>query len=402
MYDSIVHIGEILFDDFYKEGFQKNTSRYFAAVIPSLLKMDMKQKAKHFIDIYERESGYFDSLGNIEHGREAFYNCKGEYYEATNRHDSAEHYFRKELTFGKDYMNQNMASKELSGLFLRMNKPDSAAKYALYSYAMNDSVYAQMATAEVEKAHNIYNYTRHKELAVQEKVRADREHSQFLYMVMVFICSSALFLFIVWKKRREREAERKDYEKNKATLRKLQEEKENLEALAADYLNQKKELEESLEDKFNAIINEKTKEIKQLEYKIFCYNQSLHTAKDTVEMHFINSDFHAILQYKLKRGMKLSDKDLCDLDGFAQQYMPKLYAFLTSNGVLDEKKYRTCYLFRLHLNVKAVSNLLGVSSPYISQISKEMFSSLFSDSGSSKELKKEIEKFDMDIRDSYT
>ena len=59
MYDSIIHVGDILYKEFYKKGFEKNVSRYFAAVIPSLLNKGMKQKAKFFIDIYEHESGYF-------------------------------------------------------------------------------------------------------------------------------------------------------------------------------------------------------------------------------------------------------------------------------------------------------------------------------------------------------
>ena len=398
MQDSIIHVGDVLYEQFYK-GENCNAgkrcllqrrivSRYFAAVIPTLLDKGMKEKARHFIEIYERESGYFDSLGNIERGREAFYNCKARYFEADNRLDSAEYYLRKELTSGKDYMNQNMASKYLSRLFLKMNKADSAAKYALYSYDMNDSVYARMAMAEVEKVQNMYNYTRHKEQAILEKERADKESARFRDLSIIFICTGAFCLYYFWRKKKKLEAERKEYEESKRMLRKLQEEKENLQAVAANYANERIKDNEQLND----IITKKADEIRMLEEKLSRY--SMYVAENTVEMHYKASGLYESLEHKLKRGMKMSDKDLADLDRLAQEYMPGLYAFLLSKGVTDEKKLRTCYLFRLHLSVKDVSNLLGMTSSYISQISKDLVSSLFSYSGSSKELKKEMEKFD--------
>jgi hypothetical protein len=385
MQDSIIQVGNILYEQFYKkEGYGKIVPKYFAAIIPTLLSQGHEAKAQHFIEIYERESGYFDSLGNIEPGREVFYNCKARYFEAIGRLDSAEYYLRKEFTFGRDYMNKNMASKYLSRLFLKINKPDSAAKYAIYSYDMNDSVYAQMATAEVEKAQNMYNYTRHKEQAIHEKERADKEYSRFRNLTILFICTAAFCIYYFWRKKKKVEAERKEYEESKRTLRRLQEEKENLQAIAIDFKDS--------ESKFNDIISKKADEIRILEEKLSRY--SMYVAENSVELHYKDSDLYESLEFKLKRGMKMSDKDLEDLDRFAQEYMPSLYSFLLSKGVTDEKKRRTCYLFRLHLSVKDVSNLLGVTSSYISQISKDLVSSLFSYAGSSKELKKEMEKFD--------
>ena len=54
------------------------------------------EKARRNMQIYESESKFFDSLGNIENGREVYYSIKGTYYLRTGKLDSAEYYFRKE------------------------------------------------------------------------------------------------------------------------------------------------------------------------------------------------------------------------------------------------------------------------------------------------------------------
>jgi hypothetical protein len=42
---------------------------------------------------------------------------------------------------------------------------------------MNDSVYAHMATKEVEQMQGMYNYSRNQEIARNEKERADNAHT---------------------------------------------------------------------------------------------------------------------------------------------------------------------------------------------------------------------------------
>ena len=390
MHDSVIYVGNVLYNQYFKSDYKRFVSRNFAAVIPSLLIKGMEQKAQTFIDIYEKESGYFDSLGNIMSGRESFYNYKGLYFETIGRLDSSEYYLRKEFVFGKDFMNQNMSSRGLSILFLKKNMPDSAAKYAIYSYEMNDSVYAQMATAEVEKAQNIYNYTRHKEQSIREKERADKEHLRLIVLGTTSFLAGTILLLLYRRKVKKQQEERNEYEETKRKYRKLLQEKEELNNLAKSIMAE----EESNKAKLNDIIEEKTREIKQLEDKLNHFNIDTLNIKDTLEDVYKKSDIFEVLEPKIKRGIKLSDEDLAKIESFAQQNMQSLYSFLKSCNLSDDRKRYTCFLFRLHLGVKDVSNLLGVSSPYISQISSDMVTSLFSKTGSSKELKKELLKFD--------
>ena len=134
-----------------KYGYKNLSANILGGAISILVEKDSMGKAKTFMDIYESESGFIDKNNNIEKGREIYYYPKGQYYMAIGKYDSAEFYFRKELQEGRDFNNQNAGSRGLALLFQQTHRPDSAAKYALYSYAMNDSVYAHMATQEVER-----------------------------------------------------------------------------------------------------------------------------------------------------------------------------------------------------------------------------------------------------------
>jgi len=199
---------------------------YCTLPVKSLLKLGETDKAMHYLDIYRYESGYFDSLGNIEAGREVYYTLRGLLYTDIHLYDSAEYYFRKELFYGQDVENQSMGANGLSKLFLRMHHPDSAAKYAIYAYEMNDSATARAATEIVERTKAQYDYSRHQLKAHQEYVRAERhkEENRLLCVVIIVLAVLGVYAVRVWRKKREsakEELSRKE-EKLKVLLMDLQ------------------------------------------------------------------------------------------------------------------------------------------------------------------------------------
>ena len=163
-----------------------------------LLKKEEIEKVGNLLKEYECCSSYFNSIGDIEDGREFYYNAKGLYYLKKKNLDSAEYYFRKELYVGKDFGNQNSGSRRLAQLFLLRNQPDSAAKYALYAYDMNDSVYIQRSTHEIEQAKSMYDYSRQQEIAQQESQSATRANNRFLLslMILLMVLLAASWLYI--------------------------------------------------------------------------------------------------------------------------------------------------------------------------------------------------------------
>ncbi|MBQ4392298.1 MAG: hypothetical protein II826_04200, partial [Prevotella sp.] len=141
MPDSVISIHRKIHDSYLKIGKPDIAARFAFLSIGSYLMKGLYDEAEKFLDFYERESGYFEENGKIQKGREVYYYMKGKYYASIQANDSAFYWFRKELAEGSDLNNQNGASRELSLLYYKMGIADSAAKYAIYSYEMNDSVY---------------------------------------------------------------------------------------------------------------------------------------------------------------------------------------------------------------------------------------------------------------------
>ena len=187
MTDSIISISEATYRKFCQMGMANIASQYCALAIDAYARKKMYDKARFYMEVYEKESGYFDTLGNIERGREAYYDIKGRYYLSANELDSAEYFFRKELWDGVDYNNQNMASLGLAQVYQQKRIPDSVAKYAVYGYAMKDSIVIHKQTAEALRIQAMYDYTNRLHTAEQEKIRADYEQRKAVSYLFIII-----------------------------------------------------------------------------------------------------------------------------------------------------------------------------------------------------------------------
>ena len=143
MPDSLLYICEHVSQLYRNYGYPNYAAIALYSTLSTLIHRQEFDKARQNMQIYESESGFFDSHGNIQKGREIYYRIKGLYFLHTNILDSAEYYFRKELHDGTDFNNQNAAAKSLSELYRHLHQPDSVAKYSLYAYIMLDSLYAQ-------------------------------------------------------------------------------------------------------------------------------------------------------------------------------------------------------------------------------------------------------------------
>ena len=252
-----------------KYGYKNMSAGMLGGAISMLVEKDSLDKAKMFMDIYESESGFFDKNHDIEKGREVYYYPKGNYYMALGKYDSAEYYFRKELNAGKDFNNQNAASRGLALLYQKTHRTDSAAKYALYSYAMNDSVYAHMATQEAERMKAMYDYTRYQEQAQVANMKSEKMRSKLMLISFITLCIIAITIIAVQRERKKRKAALIQYKRSIAELAKVQSEViklrshgKNIEIALSVAQDNIEELNNYNAD-MNLLIEKKEKEIEQ-------------------------------------------------------------------------------------------------------------------------------------------
>ena len=378
-------------------GYNAHSAAILGSNILDLVESHSLQKAKEYMDIYESQSGYFDDNHQIAKGREVYYYSKGLYYLGVEKYDSAEYFFRKELHEGKDFNNQNAGSRGLALLFQRIHQPDSAAKYALYSYAMNDSVYAHMATAEVEKMRSMYNYSRYQKLArlanERSKKLQDKQHYSILSIFLLVIVGT----FILWKERQKKKNAYAQYKRSIISLARLQSEviklhshSNNIEqalSQAQAYIGKMSANTKDMED----LINQKEKEIEQLQSEIQQYPTRRNKDESTIRMKIEKSDIFKYLDKQASTGQQLKNDKWQDVYVLTINAYPEFYRFISSKKyALNEKEFNTCILIRLRLRPKDICNLLGVSLAYISKIRANMMKKLFDEEGSAKEFDERI------------
>lgn len=380
--DSAINLCEKVSALLNKYGYRNYSAAYLSTILQELLDKGEIKKVERYIRTYEAESDYFDSNNNIEKGREFYYYTKGLYYMAMEKYDSAEYIFRKELRDGKDFNNQNAGSRGLALLFQKKHQPDSAAKYALYSYEMNDSAYAQMATREVEQVQGMYDYSRNQQIAEKAKEKAEREQRivwAVLTILVLLMMASAYIAREVYKKRKEMQ---QAYSRKVSDLAKAQSDIVRLRSLAEHT------------EELSSLIAEKETEMQKMADEIDSYKERLGTQRESAESLLEDSDIYHELTKKAGKALELTNDDWHQVNVLAIETLPNFYKFISSKKLeLNDKEFKTCMLVRMHFAPKDIANMLGVSQAYITKLRNNMMPKLFGMEGNSKELDEKLMQF---------
>ncbi len=394
--DSSIIVIEEVANKFFLYGRAVNAAISLGLAIRPLIDKGRVLKAKEYMDIYESQSGRFDSLGNIEAGREIYYKTKGLYFLYTEKLDSAEYYFRKELRDGKDFNNQNAAAKGLVELYQKLHINDSVAKYSLYAYAMSDSLYAKRTTKEVERLTALYNYNRLQKKADAESRRAERLWyylllSTFSIVLLILVAVIVGYILVQKKRRQEEETKeiRKDYDEAISKKDQLSIEmdmlKANHEQLVASEQEAKNKLE-TVKSNNNQLIQAREKEIAELNDKIRDYAQRLIHSDEMVgespQFTLMIEEFHEKAERKRNTSMptKLEWEHFLRL--FAQT-QPKAYAAIGREQTLSPQELRVCILLLLKFANSEIIALLNISSQSLTNVKSRINEKLFGVSNAS-------------------
>ena len=400
-----------LYDSLYKRFHPLGVDGILAqnSIIPvrSFMELGRLDKAKFYLNFYETQSGFFDSLHNIENGREAFYYYKGDYYLRTHQYDSAKYYFYKELKLGKDFMNQNMAAYGLAFLFLQTNQFDSAAKSAVYSYKMNDSLHAQMSMQEVKKAKAMYDYNRNKLLAEKEHRRAEQKERLIIRLLFLIFVILLLSGYAYWRNQKRMKAGQiaflqkvEELEKAENEVVKLRTHAESMHDVIANaeqtLLVQEDKIENLLlqEEGFLRMIAQKEQDVERYQTELSELRRRYLPSKESAEQRLKESPLYQLLHKKADAGKGLSAEELSQLHRLVIELVPNFYQFISDKAyALNEHEYNAAILFRLHVNASSIGIMLNVSPSAVTKFSKSLMKKLFNEAGNSKELAEKLAGF---------
>ena len=368
--DSALIVIDSLINWYSSHGYKQDAAISCGRAFSVLITLRQYDAASKYLQEYEEYSGFFNTDGTIVQGREIFYYFKALFLMNCQQFDLAEKWLRKELHDGKDFNNQNSASKGLALLYQMRLLPDSVAKYALYSYDMNDSVYASMTTREIEQMQAMYSYSRNQELAKRQTELASHEKSvkEFVLFVLSLVC---IFSYLII---------RKLYKKNKEKQRKYKEGLTLIARMQSEIL-----LLRQHEHEYDKLISEKEKQIKAHKQEIKKYQKS-RISTDAERRLQDSADYQQLMKLANK-GQAPTEEEWQRIYMLIIEFLPAFNDFIISTRHrLNIKEYNTCILLRLHLKNQAISHMLLVSPPYISKICSEMMQKLFNEKGNTKDL----------------
>jgi tetratricopeptide (TPR) repeat protein len=365
-------------------GYQQLSAGFSGVIAEKMLARGRVKEAGEQLRNYETSSGFFDEEGNVAPGREIYYYWKGLYLMEVQRYDAAENYFRKELREGRDFNAQNSGAYGLSQLFLRTHRPDSAAKYAVYAYAMNDSLYAATATDAVLQAKSMYEYTRHQKLAQQEKERADRERRLvwILSAVAVLLLAAAVLIFW-WQSVRRRQAARRYQQLSDAyehTLSEIQ---------RLRHIDERLKESRRHEEALSRMILEKEQTARQQQRELARYKlreQEAEENRSKWRKRLSNDPVFEQLSIKAAAGQLLTATEWVEIENLIARISPEFSQFLMSKShLLSTYEHQICVLTCLFVRPKQIACLIGVDGSYISKMRTAIVKKLF-DGDKSKEL----------------
>ena len=352
--DSALCVVENVAQLYVKYGYPFDAAIALGSIVHLLINEGENEKAENYLKLYESESGLFNSEGEIEKGREAYYNSKGLFYLKTNCLDSAEYWYRKELRDGKDFNNQNGGAMGLAMVFEQRHQPDSAAKYYQYAYAMNDSMYAQMATEEVARMQAMYDYSRHQQIAHAEKEKASRRAIVIWVCIGIIVLLSLVAIIIVERINHRHQQIVTKYLESLNIIRQARQDIKKLKA------NNKENAE---------LIAEK--------------EMVIHEQKDFLKA--LPTDSLIYKRFSI-RGKEPSTDEWLQIEELVFELFPQFQKFMADhNKMLNDKEQKTCLLILAGFKPKNISDMLNVGPSYISNIRSEMLQKLFGQTGTPKD-----------------
>jgi DNA-binding CsgD family transcriptional regulator len=425
--DTALFIIEKACDQLLHHGWEQLAAGFSLLPVAILLDSGRIEKAKYYLHLYDTKSGHFDSHGNISKGREVYYFYKGRTLALDRQYDSAEHYFRKELQFGGDYYNQQLASRGLALLYKQLHQQDSATKYAFYSYDMMDSVYARMATKEVERTAALFRYNRYQQKALQEQENAARERAgrTRLGYLLLFIVAVFAIAVMVWRKKRKESLEamratmselgevQHDLQRlqtQQETYQELMKEKtETISRLESDLASMQEqetivaEKEQMIKQKnleladlqkkneqLNLQIEEERASICQLQAEMDKHQRKGLVAANEAEISLAESGVFLLL----RKNKPLSFREWTTIRHVVSDKLPAFSQLLLSKKkMLNDVERMLCVLFRLHCTQKEICVLMGMKQSSVSKHASAIMMKLFNENGGSKMLQQHLEQF---------
>ena len=336
-------------------------------IMPISVSLDRGQykEAWKYMQVYEKESGFFDSNGNARQGKGLYYYYKGMYLLSQNQLDKAISLFHKVLSGG-------FLEAGYKGLLIAYEQkyiPDSIAKYARLFADANDSSYLNVNQERVRQVSAMYNYNRSQRLADKKTIEAER-YKNIIYIIIGVGVFSVIVLFRIWRL----------YERNNRN-KILIWNKKYYDTLT-QYQNVRNDLMLSFKN-FEQYRTGKEKEVEELRQSLSVFledktNPEIWNLELFVSSSSIVKRMHE-LAYKAKQPSEVEWDDLRQL---LCKHLPSFYKLIKDDKYgLSNQEQKVAMLIRLRFIPTELIALLNLSKQRVTNIRSDINHKLFHEKG---------------------
>jgi Na+/phosphate symporter len=185
------------------------------------------------------------------------------------------------------------------------------------------------------------------------------------------------------------------YEKSIANLAKAQTELNRLRSQKEDFAAIASDLEQmrAHEYELNIMIEEKEKEVEELQTEIEAYKEKAKVQDASAEDILKSSPIFENIKKKADRGTILSEDEWQELNKLVIETLPNFYNFISSKKHnLNNNEFKICILRRLDFTPKTIAYMLNLSPSSITKIRNNMSKKLFGEEDNSKEFDKMLKQ----------
>lgn len=367
--DTVLQIIQSSYNELRKLGDSASAVGHHPKAIYIYTERKQLDKAAQYIRSFEKESGMFDSEGNMTiTGTEQYYAIKGFYELAAEKSDSAEYYFRKVLKYGYNYEGY----RGLLMLYRQKRNIDSVMHYSFLFEAVQDSLHNKMQIDAVRRVSSLYNYSRNQKIAEQESQKAHNAQ-MIIILILSAVVLGSLFasqLYYSYKRKKQNEIDKLGYA---------------LSSAKREYQNIQDELQKLKNSDVERLIEEKErkgKELKQTieniasEGKLSAATNGLEEfAKSNIVCEFANRKiFCADNQLPTKAEWKALETQF-------RKDMPMAYKLLASEKKLSPLELHVCILLILDFEDGVIANISNSLPQTISNAKARANKKIFNESG---------------------
>ena len=336
-------------------------------------------QARHYLDMYERNSYLRTDPRKIAGGLSPYYICRGNCFLGLGMPDSAEVSFRKATKDMHKMQNESAVYNGLLRTFILKRETDSICKYADLA---NDCIMQDFNASTAEDAihvRSIYDYGMEQKIA-NEVSRKNSSLASKLYILTISLLVSGLLVIVLFFRNERNKRLVSDYRQRlQSKLYELHQTQERI-----------KQIEAACSDGENNPLFQKVEKLQQEILELNNQIEKLTRAKKSMSLSSTSvvTRFHDMAA---KRGKEQpTSDDWSDLKETMENHYPSFCISLKENTQVDEVEYRVCLLVIAGMRPSEINTLLNWSNDYASTVRKRLCEKIFHHKGSASDFDQEI------------